>query len=1030
MKNSSGSRACHRLRQIALAFILGILTAPAARAGLTMELDLTRGNYQGYQYYQFGCTLNTNGTTPNVSFGDYFVVSPGWPTNANASATLFQYDTSGFNQVSSSGNSFSLFDAPDFSDSFIQNITNGQWSIFVTNAVITNLYHFTVTASIVSNSIPPVAVIYPPNNALNVTNQPTFVWQSPTNYNEQDLYVPNSGYDLPVTQQSFSGAVLDAGLNNMTLDIYYLSSTGVVCSVPLDGASNSISGWVSTWHVWDYANVQFTVGSPVADFNADLNTTNLPWATMGDAAWFTETTNTYNGAPAAAQSGSVTGSQASTLSVTVNGPGTLTFFWSSIANDPNQGFDYEFAVDGIDADDIYYGDTSWYQEFDPANGLPYVIPAGQHVLSWTVSANGDTDPTEAGYLDDVMYVQAAVPTLAVTASPTNGLAPLLVQFTSPGMDSFGNTVTNWNWAFGDGSSSTAQTPTYTYTNANSFSPVLTAYSTYGAIPVTVIGPGIITVTSVSLNVTATPQSGVAPLTVQYYSPGTDSGGYTVTNWYWTFGDGGTSTARNPTHVYPGTGSFTPGLTTYSTYAGLPLAVNGLSAINIYSNTSAAFRVLYTFSTNFGSGPNSDLALAGNTLYGTTEHGGSSTVGTVFAINTDGTGFTNLYGNFSPANGETPVGGAIVSGGTLYGVTYLYGSQGGGTVFAIGTNGLGYTNLLDLIFSVNGITGEEPLAPLSLAGDTLYGTTWYGGGSDQGTVDYVSTNGAASGELHDFSAPSYNGAGFAINYDGIFPSGRLLGVAGTLYGTTEQGGNTGVGTLFSVRTNNPGSFGIVHYFSSIGGVNGTNEEGAYSYSGLVLSGTNLYGTALGGGIYGHGTVFVVSTNGLFSTNVYAFTGGNDGSGPHAGLTLSGNTLYGTTFAGGTSSNGVLFAVNTDGSGFTNLYSFTGGGDGANPQTDLVLSGNILYGTAASGGSSGNGTVFSFTLPRPLLAIARSGTNVVLTWSVGASGFNLEFATNLISSAVWNTNLPAPVILSGLDTVTNAIGPASKFYRLSQ
>jgi uncharacterized repeat protein (TIGR03803 family) len=127
---------------------------------------------------------------------------------------------------------------------------------------------------------------------------------------------------------------------------------------------------------------------------------------------------------------------------------------------------------------------------------------------------------------------------------------------------------------------------------------------------------------------------------------------------------------------------------------------------------------------------------------------------------------------------------------------------------------------------------------------------------------------------------------------------------------------------------------------------------------------------------------------------------------------------------------LFAVNTDGSGFTNLYSFTGGGDGANPQTDLVLSGNILYGTAASGGSSGNGTVFSFTLPRPLLAIARSGTNVVLTWSVGASGFNLEFATNLISSAVWNTNLPAPVILSGLDTVTNAIGPASKFYRLSQ
>ena len=118
---------------------------------------------------------------------------------------------------------------------------------------------------------------------------------------------------------------------------------------------------------------------------------------------------------------------------------------------------------------------------------------------------------------------------------------------------------------------------------------------------------------------------------------------------------------------------------------------------------------------------------------------------------------------------------------------------------------------------------------------------------------------------------------------------------------------------------------------------------------------------------------------FSPTSIDFTGGNDGSGPHGGLTLSGNTLYGTTSAGGSSGNGTLFAINIDGSGFTNLYSFTGGGDGANPQADLVLSGNILYGTTASGGSSGNGTVFSFTLPRPLLAIARSGTNVILTWS---------------------------------------------------
>jgi uncharacterized repeat protein (TIGR03803 family) len=98
--------------------------------------------------------------------------------------------------------------------------------------------------------------------------------------------------------------------------------------------------------------------------------------------------------------------------------------------------------------------------------------------------------------------------------------------------------------------------------------------------------------------------------------------------------------------------------------------------------------------------------------------------------------------------------------------------------------------------------------------------------------------------------------------------------------------------------------------------------------------------------------------------------------------------------------------------------------------LILSGNTLYGTTSAGGSSGNGTVFSFALPRPLLAIAHSGTNVLLTWSASPSSYTLEFATNLVSPTFWNTNLPAPVILGGLNTVTNPISASAKFYRLSQ
>src|SRR5258706_232383 len=93
--------------------------------------------------------------------------------------------------------------------------------------------------------------------------------------------------------------------------------------------------------------------------------------------------------------------------------------------------------------------------------------------------------------------------------------------------------------------------------------------------------------------------------------------------------------------------------------------------------------------------------------------------------------------------------------------------------------------------------------------------------------------------------------------------------------------------------------------------------------------------------------------------FTFTAFNpDGANPYAGLILSGNTLYGTAYLGGSSGNGAGFAVNTDGTGFTNLHSFAGyPTDGADPQAGLILSGNTLYGTASQGGISGQGTVFA-------------------------------------------------------------------------
>src|SRR5206468_3358452 len=137
-----------------------------------------------------------------------------------------------------------------------------------------------------------------------------------------------------------------------------------------------------------------------------------------------------------------------------------------------------------------------------------------------------------------------------------------------------------------------------------------------------------------------------------------------------------------------------------------------------------------------------------------------------------------------------------------------------------------------------------------------------------------------------------------------------------------------------------------------------------FAGLIISGNTLFGTAIQGGSSGFGTVFKINTNGTGFTTLHTFTAGDDGSSPIAGLTLSGNTLYGTASSGGSSGSGrgTVFSVNTDGTGFTILHSFTEApldtnSDGALPYAGLVLSGNTLYGTARNGGSSDQGTVFA-------------------------------------------------------------------------
>jgi uncharacterized repeat protein (TIGR03803 family) len=470
-------------------------------------------------------------------------------------------------------------------------------------------------------------------------------------------------------------------------------------------------------------------------------------------------------------------------------------------------------------------------------------------------------------------------------------------------------------------------------------------------------------------------------------------------------------------------------------------------------TAQVFTTLHSFPacgdypyTNVGGAfPTGELILSGNTLYGTAQSGGSSGNGTVFRMNTDGTGFTTLHAFHGLNDGSDPLDGVLLSGDTLYGPANMGGSPDDyGTVFTIKTNGTGFKTL----HTFDGLNDEAyPYGGLMLLGNTLYGTSM---GVDSGTVFAMNTNGTGFTTLHIFTALAGSDS---TNSDGAWPCGALVSSGNTLYGTASVGGQYGGGTLFAVNTDGTG-FMNPHVFKAIAADSSgfyTNSDGACPYGALVLSGNTLYGTTYTGCSSGNGTVFAVNTDGTGFTNLHCFTASStnssgfytnsDGVHPSGTLTLSGNTLYGVTGAGGSSGNGTVFCVNTDGTRFTTLYSFTAlagsdstNGDGASPYSNVILSGNTLYGTAYEGGMWGSGTVFSLSFP-PQPTVIPSGGNVILTWPThyagfDYSGFTVQSTTNLGPSAVWTTNSPAPIVVNGQNTVTIPMTGSQQFFRLSQ
>ncbi|HLP21907.1 MAG TPA: choice-of-anchor tandem repeat GloVer-containing protein, partial [Chitinophagales bacterium] len=429
----------------------------------------------------------------------------------------------------------------------------------------------------------------------------------------------------------------------------------------------------------------------------------------------------------------------------------------------------------------------------------------------------------------------------------------------------------------------------------------------------------------------------------------------------------------------------------TTFLGGSNTYGGFFKVKLDGTASAAYPI---FNTTGGYSPATGLVSDGTALYGITSLGGTNGVGTIYKVLGDGTGFTKLFDMNSSVTGwnNGVIFGSMVYDGTfLYGVCRVGGANNLGTIFKIQTNGTGFVKLHDFTLA----TGTTPQSSLKLVGNTLYGMTSAGGANDKGVVFKINTDGSAYTVMHDFAgspdgatpindfyydgtwlyAPvsfggySNNGTLIKIKPDGtgyglVFDFSGISGVNPSTHGTfaydgtslyalTTNGGSGtctgGCGTAFKIKPD--GTYGSLYTFIT-SAASGRNPKGS-----LLYDGTYLYGTTESSNT-SWGSIFKMLPDGSDFTKIYDFGAGTGliGYSPTGSLVSDGTYLYGTTKSGGTNSKGTLFKIMPDGTNFSKIFDFSGAADGASPQGSLLYDGAYLYGTTAQGGTTNNGTVF--------------------------------------------------------------------------
>jgi uncharacterized repeat protein (TIGR03803 family) len=367
-----------------------------------------------------------------------------------------------------------------------------------------------------------------------------------------------------------------------------------------------------------------------------------------------------------------------------------------------------------------------------------------------------------------------------------------------------------------------------------------------------------------------------------------------------------------------------------------------------------YRVVHNFHGGDGSEPLGALIDVNGTLYGTTSSGGTRGIapkdGVAFSLTTAGNERVLHDFGATHADGTYPAAALFYMNGMLYGTTSLGNPYNTGTVFSLSTTGEEH-----VVYSFGEFNPSpmEPSASLIALNGKLYGASNFGGASNLGSVFSITPSGEET-VVHSFGDP--------YKTDGQIPTSRLVELNGIFYGTTYEGGIyyrgnhcgpapcPGDGTVFSLTPS--GKVRTLHSF-------GNGSDGINPAAALIKVNGTLYGTTQQGGANKNcGTVFSITPNGTEHVLHNFGTSANDGCQPAANLTDVHGTLFGTTAYGGANGHyGTVFSISTTGNGERVLHSFGAGNDGKFPQAAVLNVNGTLYGTTESGGSTNSGTVFA-------------------------------------------------------------------------